>query len=284
MGTPGLLEHWTKRIRRPSLSAPAIVEKSSPAQSRPQGLRSKQTADRSCPLLSLATRCERPTGRRAGKHLKISRDGLELAHHRTRRLASPVGGHVEAMIHVIMDQLPFCLRNGLLNGVKLLGKVKTWAAFLEHRDDSPNVPFGPLEPLDNIRMTFMDGRFCLHLICPILWVRICQAHGPADKRCVGTYLRALIYPIPRDTISASKSVLRSTIFVYSCEAGSAVRGKSCAIRRQPKSTEPERHTHRASRPSPGVHRLVLGRRCGVDSRIVGCCLRSDVPRIPCVGE
>src|SRR5258707_15427709 len=55
MATHGLLEQWPKRIRRPSLSALAIVEKSSPAQSHPQGLRSKQTDDRSCPLLSLVT-------------------------------------------------------------------------------------------------------------------------------------------------------------------------------------------------------------------------------------
>src|SRR6266478_1525505 len=88
------------------------------------------------PIMPLALighlRCGRQTGRRAGKRLKIARDGLELAHHRTRRLAPPVCGNVEAMIHVIMDQLPFRLRNGLLNGVKLLRKVKAWTAFLEH--------------------------------------------------------------------------------------------------------------------------------------------------------
>ncbi len=144
----------------------------------------------------------------SGKPLKISGDGLELAHHRTRRLAPPVGGHVETMIHVIMDQLPFCLCNGLLNGVELLRKVKAWATLLEHRDDSPNVPLGSLEPLNDIRMAFMDVRFRLHLLYPILWVRIRQAHAFADERCIATYLRALIYPIPQDTISASKSVLR----------------------------------------------------------------------------
>src|SRR5258706_14749210 len=107
---------------------------------------------------------------RAGKHLKIYRYGLELAHQRTRRLAPSVCRHVEALVHVVMDQLPFRLRNGLFNGVKLLGKVKTWAAFLEHRDDAPNVPLGALEPLDDIRMTFMDVRSCRHCSYPILWV------------------------------------------------------------------------------------------------------------------
>jgi hypothetical protein len=66
------------------------------------------------------------------------------------------------MIHVVMDQLPFCLRNGFLDSVKLLGKVKAWSALLEHRYDSPNVPFSPLEPLDDIRMAFMDVRFYRH--------------------------------------------------------------------------------------------------------------------------
>ena len=68
------------------------------------------------------------------------------------------------MIHVIMDQLPFCLRDGLLDGVKLLGKLKAGSALLEHRYDSPNMPLGPLEPLDDSWMAFMDVRFCFHCL------------------------------------------------------------------------------------------------------------------------
>jgi hypothetical protein len=63
-----------------------------------------------------------------------------------------------------MDQLPLCLRDGLLDGVKLLGKVKARPPFLEHRYDSPDVPLGPFEPLDDIRVAFMDMRVYFHLI------------------------------------------------------------------------------------------------------------------------
>jgi len=63
------------------------------------------------------------------------------------------------MIHVVMDELPLCFRNGLLDGVKLLGKVQACAAFAEHRYDPPNMPLGALEPLDDIRMAFMKVSF-----------------------------------------------------------------------------------------------------------------------------
>jgi hypothetical protein len=97
------------------------------------------------------------------KGLEISRDGLELVHHGTRRRPTPpVCGNIKAMIHMVMDQLPFCLRNGFLNGMKLLGKVKACPAFIEHRYHSPDVPFGPLQPLDDIRMAFMELCFRLH--------------------------------------------------------------------------------------------------------------------------
>jgi hypothetical protein len=63
------------------------------------------------------------------------------------------------MINVIMDQLSFRFPNGLLDGVKLLGKVKACSAFRKHRDDSPHVPLGALEPLDDIRMAFVNMSF-----------------------------------------------------------------------------------------------------------------------------
>jgi hypothetical protein len=63
------------------------------------------------------------------------------------------------MINVVMDELPLCFCNGLLDGVKLLGKVKACSAFRKHRDDSPHVPLGALEPLDDIRMAFVNMSF-----------------------------------------------------------------------------------------------------------------------------
>jgi hypothetical protein len=60
------------------------------------------------------------------------------------------------MINVIMDQLPFGFGNGLLDGVKLLGEVKASSAFPKHLYDTPHVPLGPLEPLDDGRMAFVN--------------------------------------------------------------------------------------------------------------------------------
>jgi hypothetical protein len=99
-----------------------------------------------------------------GKALKIPRDSLELAHKLTRWLAAAVRGNFQAVINVIMDQSPLCLRNRLLNGMKPLGEVKACSAFIEHRYDSPDVPPGPLKPFGNIWMTFVDVRFYHYLI------------------------------------------------------------------------------------------------------------------------
>ena len=71
------------------------------------------------------------------------------------------------MIYVIMDQLPLSFRNGFFDGVKLLGKVKAWSAFLEHRYDAPDMSLGPLEPFDDICMTFMDVHFRSYLSYPL---------------------------------------------------------------------------------------------------------------------
>jgi hypothetical protein len=94
--------------------------------------------------------------------LKIAGDGLELAHDGTGGFAAPVGCGVEAMIHVVVNQLPLCFRNGLLDGMKLLGEVKAWPAFAEHHNDFSDMPLGTLEPLDDIRMAFVKVRSFLH--------------------------------------------------------------------------------------------------------------------------
>jgi hypothetical protein len=102
------------------------------------------------------------------RSLKISRGSLELAQDLTRRLAAAVRGHLQAVINVIVDQSPLCLRNRLLNGIKLLGEVKAGSAFTEHRYDSPDVPFGPFKPFYDIWMAFMDVRF-YHFFDPAGW-------------------------------------------------------------------------------------------------------------------
>jgi hypothetical protein len=99
------------------------------------------------------------------------------------------------MIHVVMDQLPLRLRDGFLNGVKLLGKIKACSAFLEHRYDSPNMPFGPLEPLDDIRVALMNVLFCHRLI-------LSYGRGLAKPEGTG---ENKTYPIPQDTIKLGSS-------------------------------------------------------------------------------
>src|SRR5262249_52632919 len=145
------------------------------------------------------------------RHLKITRDGLEVAHHRARRLAAPVCHNVEAVIHVVMDQLAFCFRNRLLNSVKLLGKLKACAAFLEHRYDASDVPRGPLESLDDSRMDFVDVRFRLHFDLSYPMGGDTPSVCPGRQWRIATFLRAQTYPIPLDTMS-TMSVLHRTMF------------------------------------------------------------------------
>src|SRR5262249_11923955 len=105
--------------------------------------------------------------------LQILRDRLELAHDVARRLAPPVHGGIEAMIDVIVDQGLFCLADGLLDGVQLLRHVETGARLLDHRDDAPQMPFGPLQPLDDVGMAAM-----YHLPDPIPLHRIAASATP----------------------------------------------------------------------------------------------------------
>jgi hypothetical protein len=99
------------------------------------------------------------TGRAAPTRLEIAGDGLELRRDRTRRLALPVRRGVEAMVDMVMDQLPLGLPYGLFDGVKLLGEFKACPAFGEHHDDLPDMPFGALEPLDDFRMACVNLGF-----------------------------------------------------------------------------------------------------------------------------
>jgi len=60
------------------------------------------------------------------------------------------------MINVIMDQLPFCFPNGLLDGVKLLGNVETRTLRLDHLDDAAEVALCAPQTLDDFWMRLVN--------------------------------------------------------------------------------------------------------------------------------
>src|SRR5579871_4891705 len=66
-----------------------------------------------------------------------------------------MGGGIETMIDMIMDQLPLRLGDSLLDGVKLLSKLNAGPSFAEHGDDPLDVALGPLEPFHDSRMAEM---------------------------------------------------------------------------------------------------------------------------------
>ena len=60
------------------------------------------------------------------------------------------------MIDVVVDQGPLGFSKGLFDRVKLLGEIETGSSFIEHFDDATEMALGPLQPLDDIRMGFMN--------------------------------------------------------------------------------------------------------------------------------
>ncbi|MET4320041.1 hypothetical protein ABIC02_003789 [Bradyrhizobium sp. RT5a] len=89
--------------------------------------------------------------------LKISRDRLKLGEGILCRFAgAAVGGRIQAVVDMIVDEGFFGLGDGFLDRMKLLGQVETGAAIIEHRDDPAQVPLGALQPLDDIRMALVD--------------------------------------------------------------------------------------------------------------------------------
>ena len=67
-----------------------------------------------------------------------------------------MGGGIEAMIDMVMDQLPLRLGDSLLDGIKLLSELNAGPSFAEHGDDPLDVALGPLEPFHDSRMAEMS--------------------------------------------------------------------------------------------------------------------------------
>jgi hypothetical protein len=91
---------------------------------------------------------------------QIFGNGLELVHDGDRRSAISVGGGVQTMIDVVVNQRSLGFADGLFDGVKLLGEVEARPAFPEHLDDAAEVTLGPLQPFDDIRVGVMNVIVC----------------------------------------------------------------------------------------------------------------------------
>ncbi len=90
-----------------------------------------------------------------GPPSQIFGDRLELIDDGNRRFASAIGGGIQAMIDMVVDQRSLRLADGLFDGMKLLGEVEARSMFIKHLDDSAKMAFGPLQPFDDIRVGFM---------------------------------------------------------------------------------------------------------------------------------
>ena len=70
--------------------------------------------------------------------------------------------HAEAVIHVVMDHLPFGRDQAALYRQELLRSVEAGLPFLQHRDHMAQVTLGPLEPFDDVGVgrVFVSVRHC----------------------------------------------------------------------------------------------------------------------------
>jgi hypothetical protein len=59
------------------------------------------------------------------------------------------------MIDMIVNQRPLGFANGLLDRMKLLGKIEARPSFAEHLNHPAEVTLGPLQPFDDFRMGLM---------------------------------------------------------------------------------------------------------------------------------
>ncbi|ENN86444.1 hypothetical protein RHSP_75499 [Rhizobium freirei PRF 81] len=66
---------------------------------------------------------------------------------------------------MILYERPLGVDDRLFDGRELLGDVKAWLATLDHGDDALQVPFGPLQALDDFGMRRV-GMFCHGFLYP----------------------------------------------------------------------------------------------------------------------
>ena len=70
---------------------------------------------------------------------------------------------------MVLNERFLGLGDGLLDGMELLCDVETGPAGLDHLDDAFEMPAGPLQPLDNFGMGFVDVNLLNHSLMLSLW-------------------------------------------------------------------------------------------------------------------
>jgi len=85
--------------------------------------------------------------------LRYRQNCLELLHSLSTAWADRT---IETVVDVIVNEVTPCLADRLFDRDKLLCQLKAIPAFVKHRDDAANMPFRPLEPVDNVRKRLVD--------------------------------------------------------------------------------------------------------------------------------
>ena len=67
---------------------------------------------------------------------------------------------VKAMVHVIVDERPLGVGDGLLDRLQLLGDVKAGLAVLDHADHGPQMTVSTFQPGDQGGMGCMNMGIC----------------------------------------------------------------------------------------------------------------------------
>jgi hypothetical protein len=101
---------------------------------------------------------ERP--RPGARLLEIFRYGLEFVDDGLGRSAGSVRGGIQAMIDMVVNQRSLGFTDGLLDGMQLLGKIETRSPFTEHFDHPAEMTVGPLQPLHDVGMGFVNMIMC----------------------------------------------------------------------------------------------------------------------------
>ncbi len=64
------------------------------------------------------------------------------------------------MIDVVVNQRPLGFADGLLDRMKLLGEIETRSSLIKHLDHTAKMTFGPPQPFDDIRVSFVNVVVC----------------------------------------------------------------------------------------------------------------------------
>jgi hypothetical protein len=98
----------------------------------------------------------------AGVHRQVSeifRDQLELPKRNPASCTRRLGGAVEAMTDMIVNQGFLGILNRAFDCLQLLGKLVAWSALLDHRDNHAEMAVGALETLDDRGMVMRHWVF-----------------------------------------------------------------------------------------------------------------------------